>query len=112
MHFRSIFIIFFTIILIVSCFIPINEGMKGCRKGKRSSNYRRGHGRRRINRGGLTFYNNNPYYFSEWRPIYPFYSYIPTCKSGCGYMGNGVVGCMYPSNMPNGCIFASDCYGC
>ena len=108
------------------------EGMKGCRKGggkRRGSGGRRGGyiGARRYRtrnnwrRGEYTtIYDGIPYYWGGWHTIappnvynyYPSWFYTPRCRTGCGYLGNGVVGCINPTNTPNSCIFASDCYGC
>lgn len=77
--------------------------------------------RHRWLRGPRTrLYDSDHYYWGGWRPwslphiydYYPSWLYSARCRSGCGYLGNGVVGCVNPTNSPDSCIFASDCYGC
>lgn len=138
MNIRSIFIIFFLVMVLSMSYSPIIEGMKGCRKGGgktrggggRRGTYRGGYrdgtgyrsrSRHHWRRGGYTsIYDGIPYYWGGWRAIAPpnIYNYYPSglytarCRTGCGYLGNGVVGCVNPTNTPDSCIFASDCYGC
>ena len=105
-------------------------GRRGGGRGRRGGGRgRRGGGggigmRRPIHnwrRGGYTsIYDGTPYYWGGWRAIAPpnIYNYYPSwlytsrCRTGCGYLGNGVIGCVNPTNTPDSCIFASDCYGC
>ena len=128
------------IILILSISFDVVEGFRGgkrsggCKRSggrNRSGGPKQSHGyrgriggyrpRHRWVRGPTTrLYDTNNYYWGGWRPYPPptIYDYYPSwlftgrCRTGCGYMGNGVVGCVNPTNTPDSCIFASDCYGC
>lgn len=111
------------IILVLSISFDVIEGFR-CRGGRRGGGRRRGDRRRyhRWVRGPSTELYDipNSYYWGGWRPMppptiydyYPSWAFVNRCRSGCGYMGNGVVGCVNPTNRPDSCIFASDCYGC
>ena len=134
MYIRSLFIIFFLVMLLGMSYRPIIEGMKGCRKGRGKRIGKVGRRRRfrdRYNDGIITQYDwrrreykntygDIPYYWGGWYTMappyinnyYPYWLYTPRCRSGCGYLGNGIVGCVNPTNTPYSCIFASDCYGC
>lgn len=116
-----LFIIIITLVLSIS--FDVIEGFRGKGCGGRRSGGRRSGGRgHRWLRGPTTRIYDSPksYYWGGWRQYaqptiydyYPSWLYTNKCRSGCGYMGNGVVGCVNPTNRPDSCIFASDCYGC
>lgn len=95
--------------------------MKVHRRHRHDRHDRHDRSRHRWLRGPRTrLYDSDHYYWGGWRPwslphiydYYPSWLYSARCRSGCGYLGNGVVGCVNPTNSPDSCIFASDCYGC
>jgi len=126
-------IIILLLIISVSYFTDIKEGIRNRRGGHRRHHGRRPrHNRERhFHRNGGYHYGNRGggggggYYGGFVRPIYinrdnswynswynPFFLYRNYCKKGCVNLGNDEWGCQYPGYGANDCLFSGDCRGC
>ena len=126
-------IIILLLIISVSYFTDIKEGIRNRRGGHRRHHGRRPrHNRERhFHRNGGYHYGNRGggggggYYGGFVRPTYinrdnswynswynPFFLYRNYCKKGCVNLGNNEWGCQYPGYGVNDCLFSSDCRGC
>jgi hypothetical protein len=126
-------IIILLLIISVSYFTDIKEGIRNRRGGHRRHHGRRPrHNRERhFHRNGGYHYGNRGggggggYYGGFVRPTYinrdnswynswynPFFLYRNYCKKGCVNLGNDEWGCQYPGYGANDCLFSGDCRGC